>query len=443
MVTINIEQSNSEIYSSNTGLLLVGQCLNKYANLEDVCASLPPGGEVSNADILRTYIGVLAQGKSDFEAVENVRENRAFKLSMEIERAISSSRLRQRFDANATNLIEKVIIPCNLNFLRNISAPISGIYTGHVVMDFDTSPFNNSKTKKEHVSWTYKGFDGYNPMFGYIGEEGWCITAELHPGSWNGQNEFCYTIERAHNAARSLTALPLLWRLDSQHDALENRVQLFNQEDDFIIKWNKRKESSHKWLKYAEDIGHWCAWEEVRPGKRVGLFTVYLEQSHNGKLYTFRRVMRVTEETISSDGQVLLVPEVEVEGWWTTLELPDSEVIALYGEHATSEQYHSEFKTDMDLERLPSGKFNTNDLVLNCAMLTYNILKYVGLVGLLGNDAPVRHAAKRRRVKTVMQELIHVAARLIEKGRQVWFRFGMDYCGFSAFKKVYERLVYG
>ena len=168
MVTINIEQSNSEIYSSNTGLLLVGQCLNKYANLEDVCASLPPGGEVSNADILRTYIGVLAQGKSDFEAVENVRENRAFKLSMEIERAISSSRLRQRFDANATNLIEKVIIPCNLNFLRNISAPISGIYTGHVVMDFDTSPFNNSKTKKEHVSWTYKGFDGYNPMFGYI-----------------------------------------------------------------------------------------------------------------------------------------------------------------------------------------------------------------------------------------------------------------------------------
>ena len=343
MVTINIEQSNSEIYSSNTGLLLVGQCLNKYANLEDVCASLPPGGEVSNADILRTYIGVLAQGKSDFEAVENVRENRAFKLSMEIERAISSSRLRQRFDANATNLIEKVIIPCNLNFLRNISAPISGIYTGHVVMDFDTSPFNNSKTKKEHVSWTYKGFDGYNPMFGYIGEEGWCITAELHPGSWNGQNEFCYTIERAHNAARSLTALPLLWRLDSQHDALENRVQLFNQEDDFIIKWNKRKESSHKWLKYAEDIGHWCAWEEVRPGKRVGLFTVYLEQSHNGKLYTFRRVMRVTEETISSDGQVLLVPEVEVEGWWTTLELPDSEVIALYCEHATSEQYHSEF----------------------------------------------------------------------------------------------------
>ena len=191
MALINIEQSTSEIYGSNTGTLLVGKCL-KYSELEYVCSTLSPGGEISNADMLRTYIGVLAQGKSDFEAVENVRENRTFKLSMEIEKSISSSRLRQRFDKDATDLIEKVIIPCNIKFLRNTNAPISKIYTGHVVMDFDTSPFNNSKTKKEDVSWTYKGFDGYNPMFGYIGEEGWCIAAELHPGSWNGQKEFCY-----------------------------------------------------------------------------------------------------------------------------------------------------------------------------------------------------------------------------------------------------------
>ena len=63
-------------------------------------------------------------------------------------------------------------------------------------------------------------------------------------------------------------------------------------------------------------------------------------------------------------------------------------------------------KTDLDLERLPSGYFNTNDLVLNIAMLTYNILKHIGLCGLMDKKAPVRHPAKRRRVKTVMQELI-------------------------------------
>ena len=39
-------------------------------------------------------------------------------------------------------------------------------------------------------------------------------------------------------------------------------------------------------------------------------------------------------------------------------------MIALYRDHATSEQFHSEFKTDLDIERLPSGKFATNALVM-------------------------------------------------------------------------------
>jgi len=140
-----------------------------------------------------------------------------------------------------------------------------------------------------------------------------------------------------------------------------------------------------------------------------------------------------------------------VEGWWTTLELADEAIIALYREHATSEQYHSEFKTDLDLERLPSGypstgsghRFNTNDLVLNIAMLTYNILKHIGLCGLMDEKAPVRHPAKRRRVKTVMQELINVAARLIKKSRQIWFRFSKDCASYPAFESVYERFSSG
>ena len=113
-------------------------------------------------------------------------------------------------------------------------------------------------------------------------------------------------------------------------------------------------------------------------------------------------------------------PEITVEGWWTSLgeiACADEKIIALYCDHATSEQFHSEFKTDLDIERLPSGKFATNDLVMASAVLAYNILRWIGLVGLLREDAPVRHDAKRRRLKTVMQELMYVAARVVESGR--------------------------
>ena len=108
--------------------------------------------------------------------------------------------------------------------------------------------------------------------------------------------------------------------------------------------------------------------------------------------------------------------------------------------HGTSEQFHSEFKTDLDIERLPSGKFATNVLVLSMAAFAYNILRFIGQLGLLGDRTPVRHAAKRRRIKTVIQELIYLAARMIESGRRLKLRFSRHCPAFEAFGKVYGTL---
>ena len=100
--------------------------------------------------------------------------------------------------------------------------------------------------------------------------------------------------------------------------------------------------------------------------------------------------------------------------------LSQAGIIALNADHGSYEQFHAEFKTDLDLVRLPSCKFDTNHLVCQFAALAMNILRLIGQRGLLGRDsggAPVRHAAKRRQLKTVMQALIHRAARPIRSGR--------------------------
>ncbi|MDP1813314.1 MAG: transposase, partial [Leadbetterella sp.] len=115
----------------------------------------------------------------------------------------------------------------------------------------------------------------------------------------------------------------------------------------------------------------------------------------------------------------------------------------LYRDHGTSEQFHSEFKTDMDLERLPSGKFATNSLIMSLAGLAYNILRFIGQLGLLGDRSPVRHSAKRRRIRTVIQELMYRAARLIETGRKLKLRFSRHCCAFDSFQAVYNRLAFG
>ena len=40
---------------------------------------------------------------------------------------------------------------------------------GYVPVDIDVTPFDNSKTKKQGVSRTYNGCDGYAPIMAYIG----------------------------------------------------------------------------------------------------------------------------------------------------------------------------------------------------------------------------------------------------------------------------------
>ena len=40
--------------------------------------------------------------------------------------------------------------------------------------------------------------------------------------------------------------------------------------------------------------------------------------------------MRVVERTLNKKGQGLLTPEIEIEGWWTTLTLQESEILELY-----------------------------------------------------------------------------------------------------------------
>lgn len=115
---------------------------------------------------------------------------------------------------------------------------------------------------------------------------------------------------------------------------------------------------------------------------------------------------RLIETTINMRGQALPVPEL-------TLEAGCPGHFSLYAYDGTHEQFHSKFTSDLDLTRLPSGKFCTYHHGCQLAAVAMNILRRMGHRGLLGPNAPVRHSAKRPSINTVMQELICRGGRLI------------------------------
>ena len=407
MKRLIIEQSDDEFYTSHSGLALVGACLNRYSDLGRQVGRLAgSSGQIAEIDILRSYLGLLCLGKSDFQAITGMRDDEYFKQSLGIGRLPSAERLRQRLDEGAA--------------------------AGLVPLDVDVFPQDNSNTRKEGVSRTDKNFDGYAPIAAYPGMEGWCLELELRPGSQHGQAGFVVFIQRVIKAAHVLIEQEIVVRLDSAHDAEETREALAAAENvRFIIKWNPRKSNVLAWRDRVFSEGTVTT---PRSGKRVGLLVVDEPMHINGSAYPCKRIVRVIERTTYRHGQLLLTPGITLEGWWTDLDMEPEQVIALYRDHATSEQFHSEFKTDLDLERLPSGKFATNALVMALGTFAYNILRAIGQMGLLGQYAPIRHPAKRRRIRTVMQELIYLAARLISTGRRLILRFSRHCPVFAAFQ---------
>ena len=270
----------SRFFSNNTcwnerlitpsGLVFVGQILGKSSFVKKINRAPISKDylqkQIKNGDVLLTYIGMLCQGKPQYEAVREMMDDPDYyKYALGISYAIPSAEtLRQRFDMIGDSL-RKDIQQANVDMLREM-----------------------------HIEPT---------------------------------------------------------ALDSGNDASEN-IGIFMEESykynnvSFIIKRNPRQESKEEWQgsvrECCQNIQH------PRDGK-----TVYIGQ-------TFRNVTYSLSDN-----------EEKTVGIRTIYEITER-TIDRYG------QYHSEIKTDMDIERLPSGKFESNKLVLELTMIAYNILRIIG-----------------------------------------------------------------
>ena len=433
MPKFEVRQTGKLNLTSYSGLALIGQCC-EAAQVEVVIdPKLPVSQGMKTSDMVKAMTGLLSLGKSDFEAIEPFRGDRFFKEALGLSKVPSSAWMRQRLDAKASELRE-LTDELSIRLLERTEAPITP-YKGYVRFEIDTFVMNNSDTKKEEVGRTYQGVDGYCPIAGYLGNEGWNAGLELRAGTWHSASETEYFYERAFPRVKRLVkaAQDVLMVEDSGFDSARLLFAKATERDawaaegrvlEFICKWNPRKQDKAAWVAQAEAAG---VFQETRPGKRVGLLDLSVERAWQKEKRSFRLIVEVTERTIDKKGQHLLVPEIELQGWWTSLGLPAAEVIEHYRYHGTHEQFHSEIKSDLDLERLPSGKFDTNDAILHLGAFAYNCLRLLGQLGLTGEIAPIRHPAKRRRLKTVLQEIMYRAAKFVAHARKLVLDFGRNF----------------
>jgi hypothetical protein len=78
--------------------------------------------------------------------------------------------------------------------------------------------------------------------------------------------------------------------------------------------------------------------------------------------------------------------------------------------------------------------------VCRLAAVAMNLLRLIGQNTLNEPDAPVRHPAQRRRIRTVLQEMMHKAARMIRHAGRWVLGLGAGDSGFAVFDRHYGQL---
>jgi hypothetical protein len=414
---IIIKESNKN-FVNHAGLPFISNFLNDskvFSRINIISKIKKNSGPISDYDIVKTCIVLFCLGKTSYDDVEHYRNDRYFKKALKLKTVPSAPTIRQRLETYGEEMwsaLRQISIELVKDSFIDETIEVGG--KQYVVIESDVTPFDNSDSKKEGVARTYKNFFGYAPMMSYAGTSGFMLNNELRNGDAHSNcagtdKYFTETIE----LAKQLGSYPLLAIMDSGNDDSKLVLQFLSQGTEFIIKRNLRREPQEQYINYAKDN-----YETKINHEQAGITIYYARWERQVGDRSIPIAVVVTEKTKDKKtNQLSLMPLYDIEVYWNSLNLYADIVEEQYHQHGTSEQYHSEFKSDLDLERLPSGKFSSNYTIMLLGMISFNLLRVTGKQLLQTGMVPGARRGKRLRLRTVMQNIMYMAGQYIEHAR--------------------------
>lgn len=133
---IQFIQSKELLLTTHAGLVSVGALISHTKLPQRLNRSVVKGMEHpihGHGDVMKSYLGLLCQGKSDFDAIEPFRKEPVFQTCLGLRKVPSSPTLRQRLDAAAQTIDANwndLLLEESADLIRTIKAPLTGLIAG-------------------------------------------------------------------------------------------------------------------------------------------------------------------------------------------------------------------------------------------------------------------------------------------------------------------------
>jgi hypothetical protein len=313
-----------------------------------------------------------------------------------------------RFDAAALAELSRAVGACATR-----TAVEAGTTTA--TLDVDATFVESHKSTAQR---SYKGEPGYMPMLGFWAETQSCLLGEFRDG----------------NVSPSTSAVPFLVRLVRRLPAGVDKVRLRSDSAWYqarVFDWcaARRVEfavsavQTEAVVKAIEAIGpsQWQRFDAGAPDEQIAE-TVHAVE---GGRHAFRLV-------------VVRCPWRQLEmfkGIWqyhaviTNMRWRPERLIVWHRERAASENWIKELKAGFGLDRLPSGRFESNAAYFALVLLAYNLVVALRRLAL----PPSFWTAT---IKTLRFHFIHIAALVVRHARRLIVKLADGYRHLSVFRRA-------
>lgn len=260
------------------------------------------------------------------------------------------------------------------------------------------------EAEKQGAEWTYKKVKGYQPILGFIAENGVCLSYEFREGNVVAGAravEFLEECERVLPEGKEISTI----RSDSAFYQAE------------VLNWCEERGKSYT-ITAGKDKGVLEAVTTVRDWKKLRTLE---GEGMDREVGTAIHIMAKTEQAFRLVVQRWKNAQRDLfkpEDWCYHViasnldDLTPEEVVWWHNQRGQAENFIKELKSGFGMEQMPSGVFSANALYFGLGVLAYNTAQALKLFFL---DKEWR----RHTIGTLRWRLVEIAGKVIRHGRQL------------------------